>query len=406
MSHQRSIVHMDLDTFFVSCERLQDSSLNGKPILIGGDSDRGVVASCSYEARQFGIHSAMPMKMAKLRCPEAVIIKGNSASYTAYSQQVSAIIREAVPLFEMSSIDEFYADLSGMDRFFGCMQYASELRERIRRETGLPISFGLSENKTVSKIATGLAKPDNKIRIEHGTERSFLAPLSVRKIPMIGLKTYQALCEMGVRTISTIQQMQVEMMQSAFGDNGVSMWRKANGIDLSPVVPYSERKSISTERTFEQDTIDVMKVKAILLAMAETLTLHLRRENKLTACVTIKIRFSDFQTKTLQKRIHYTSADHEILPLVRELFEKAYDRRVLIRLIGVRFSELVNGHYQLSLFNDSDRMSRLYRSMDLIRDRYGDRAVVRATGMETKSVRRGSPFNGLLAAVASKDNED
>src|SRR5574343_293821 len=259
MAGLRSIVHMDLDTFFVSCERLLDSRLVGKPILIGGTSDRGVVASCSYEARKFGIHSAMPMKMAKERCPEA------------------NIIREASPVYEKASVDEFYMDFSGMDKFFGTMKYASELRQKIIRETGLPISFGLSQNKTVSKIATGEAKPNNQLLIDYGAEKNFLGPLSVRKIPMVGLKTYQTLCNLGVRKIETVQEMPVEMMESALGQNGIGIWKKAQGIDNSAVEQYNERKSISTERTFDRDTIDVFKLKGIMAAMAENLAFQLRQ---------------------------------------------------------------------------------------------------------------------------------
>ncbi len=350
---QRAIVHMDLDTFFVSCERLIDSRLNGKPILIGGTSDRGVVAACSYEARQFGIHSAMPMKMAKERCPEAIIIKGNSGTYTKYSRLVTDIIREAVPVYEKSSIDEFYMDLSGMDRFFGCYQYASELRQKIIRETGLPISFGLSANKTVSKIATGEAKPNNQININKGTEKPFLSPLSVRKIPMVGLKTYQTLCNLGVKRIATIQEMPQEMLESVLGQNGSVIWKKAQGIDNSPVIQYNERKSISNERTFDKDTIDIVKLKGILAAMAENLAFQLRRGQKVCACVTVKIRYSDFQTQTLQRRIPYSAADHDIIPIVMELFERIYNRRLLVRLIGVRLSELLNGHHQIRRFDEN-----------------------------------------------------
>ena len=296
----RSIVHMDLDTFFVSCERLLDSRLNHKPILIGGTSDRGVVASCSYEARKFGIHSAMPMRMAKQRCPEAIVIKGNSSTYTKYSRLVTEIINEASPLYEKSSIDEFYIDFTGMDRFHGVLKYSSELRQRILRETGLPISFGLSENKTVSKIATGEAKPDNQMQISYGNEKNFLSPLSVRKIPMVGLKTYQSLCSLGIKTIQPLQEMPLDMMERIMGKNGIAIWKKANGIDLTPVIQHNERKSISTERTFNRDTIDVVKLKGILSAMAENLAYQLRRGDKLSGCVTVKVRYSDFQTQTLR----------------------------------------------------------------------------------------------------------
>lgn len=394
MAFLRNIVHMDLDTFFVSCERLLDRRLNGKPILIGGTSDRGVVASCSYEARRFGIHSAMPMKMAKERCPEAIVIKGNSETYSRYSRMVTEIIREASPLYEKMSVDEFYIDFTGMDRFFGTLKYATELRHKIIRETGLPISFGLSQNKTVSKVATGEAKPNNQRIITHGEEREFLAPLSVAKIPMVGTKTYQTLCNLGIRKIQTLQELPVEMMEHALGENGVSIWKKAQGIDHSPVIQHTERKSISTERTFDYDTIDVRKLQAILSAMAENLAFQLRRGGKLTGCVTVKIRFSDFQTQTLQRKIAYTAADHQLLPLVAELFDRIYNRRLLVRLIGVRYSDLVGGNHQLSLFDDQVDYARLYQAMDRIRLRYGDRAVIRALGLEARTIGRWNPFDG------------
>jgi DNA polymerase-4 len=394
MKKERAIVHMDLDTFFVSCERLLDSRLNGKPILIGGTSDRGVVASCSYEARKFGIHSAMPMKMALQRCPEAIVIKGNSQTYTKYSRIVTEIIQESAPVYEKSSIDEFFLDFSGMDRFFGCKKYADELRERVIRESGLPISFGLSENKTVSKIATGEAKPNNAINVNYGNERLFLAPLSIRKIPSIGLKTYQTFCGLGVKKIHTLQEMPVELLEQVFGKNGRTFWRKAHGIDNSPVIQYNERKSISTERTFDHDTIDILKIKAILSAMGENLAFQLRGAQKVCACVTVKVRYSDFQTKTLQRKIPYTAADHEIIPLVLELFDKVYYRRVRIRLIGVRLSHLVNGNHQINLFTDDTRQSDLYHAMDKIRARFGDRSVMRAAGMTARTIGGSNSFNG------------
>ncbi len=386
MSNERSIVHMDLDTFFVSCERLLDSRLNGKPILVGGASDRGVVAACSYEARVFGIHSAMPMRMAKQLCPEAIVLRGNSGVYSKFSNLVTDVIKDTVPLYEKSSVDEFYIDLTGMDKFFGCHQIASELRQKIISETGLPISFGLSVNKTVSKIATGEAKPNNEIRVLKGTEKPFLSPLSVRKIPMVGEVTYRALCDLGIKQIKTVQKMPMEMMAKVFKKNGVSIWKKANGIDNSPVVKFHERKSISKERTFEKDTIDTKKLESIIIAMAENLLFQLRRGNKLTGCIVFKIRYSDFQTYTLQKKISYTSADHKILPIVKELYKKLYQRRMLVRLIGVKFSYLLEGGFQIDLFNDDENIINLYQAMDKMRERFGDRAVFRAVGMDAKSI--------------------
>ncbi len=394
MTYQRSIVHMDLDTFFVSCERLIDSRLNGKPILIGGTTDRGVVASCSYEARKFGIHSAMPMRMAKQLCPEAIILRGNSGTYTKYSEDVTNVIKESVPLYEKSSIDEFYIDLTGMDKFFGCHKLASELRQRIMRETGLPISFGLSVNKTVSKIATGEAKPNNEIRVLNGAEKPFLAPLSVKKIPMVGSVTYKSLCDLGIKQIKTVQEMPMELMYKVLGKNGLTIWSKANGIDNSPVIQYHERKSISTERTFDKDTIDVAKLKGMVIAMAENLAYQLRRANKLTACVLFKIRYSDFQTYTQQVKIPYSSMDHNIIPVVLDLFEKLYNRRLLVRLIGVKFSHIVEGGHQVNLFEDDTKFLHLSDAIDRMRERYGDRAVISAAGMEAKTISRWNPFTG------------
>ena len=390
----RAIVHMDLDTFFVSCERLLDSRLNGKPVLIGGTSDRGVVASCSYEARAYGIHSAMPMRMARQLCPHAIILRGNAGIYTKFSNTVTDVIQESVPLYEKSSIDEFYIDMTGMDKFFGVLRYATELRQRIIKETGLPISFGLSINKTVSKVATGEAKPNNQIQIQSGTEKPFLAPLSVRKIPMVGEVTFKTLCDLGIKQIKTIQEMPMPFMHQVLGENGLTIWKKANGIDNSPVIQYHERKSISTERTFDKDTTDVQKLRSILIAMTENLAFQLRRGHKLTACVSFKIRYSDFQTYQKQRHIAYSSLDTSIIPVVLDLFDTLYNRRLLVRLIGVKFSHLVAGGHQVNLFEDDEKLLNLSVAMDKMRERFGDRAVMIAAGIGAKSISRWNPFTG------------
>ena len=230
-----SIVHFDLDAFFVSCERLLDSRLKNKPLIVGGTGDRGVVSASSYETRAYGVHSGMPMKMARQLCPHATYIRGNAGVYTKYSKQVTEILQSEVPVLEKASVDEFYADLTGMDRFFGCYKFASELRAKVMRESGLPISFGLSVNKMVSKVATNEAKPNNQLKIDIGYEKSFLAPLSIKKIPMVGEKTYRTFCNMGVKDIATVQQMPVEMMRSVFGKNGQMIWQRAHGIDHTPI---------------------------------------------------------------------------------------------------------------------------------------------------------------------------
>lgn len=379
-------MHMDLDTFFVSVERLQNSKLIGKPVIIGGASDRGVVASCSYEARRFGVHSAMPMKMARALCNEAVIVRGDMDSYSRYSKLVTEIIAEKAPVYEKASIDEHYLDITGMDRFFGCLQWTGELRDRIIGETGLPISFGLSVNKTVSKIATGEAKPNGGIEVPFPTVPGFLSPLSIRKIPMIGNKTYHLLRSMGISSIGTLRMIPAEMMEGLLGKNGIVIWKKANGIDPTPVMQYSERKSIGAERTFDRDTMDVQGLKDLLVSMVEKLTFQLRKEEKLTSCITVKIRYSNFDTHTLQQRIGYTSFDHVLIPMAKELFDRIYQRRMLIRLIGVRFSGLIRGVQQLDLFEDTSEMVRLYLTMDTLRKRFGSGAVRRASGIQLRDL--------------------
>jgi DNA polymerase-4 len=369
----RSIVHMDLDTFFVSVERLGNSRLNGLPVIIGGMSDRGVVAGCSYEARTFGVHSAMPMRMARALCPDAVVIRGDMEQYTRYSNMVSAIIAEDAPVYEKASIDEHYLDITGMDRFFGSVKWSHELRQRIIRETGLPISLGLSVNKTVSKIATGQAKPNGELEIPRERVMPFLSPLSISKIPGIGEKTFHLLRSMGIANIDTLSRMPVEMVERLLGKNGIIIWKKANGIDPAPVEPYSERKSISSETTFEQDTINIGMINDLLLRKVEKLAWELRRKQKLASCVTVKVRYANFDTHTLQQRIPYTAFDHILLPVTRSLFNRLYQRRMLIRLVGVRFSHLVSGVQTISL----------YQAMDRIRNRFGQRAVTRAAAMGT-----------------------
>jgi DNA polymerase IV len=401
MNNDRSIMHMDLDSFFVSVERKLDPNLNGKPVLVGGSSDRGVVASCSYEARKFGIHSAMPMVKARQLCPDAIIVRGSHEQYSKYSNEVTDIIRQSVPSYEKTSIDEFYIDLSGTDRFFGTYKLASELRQKIIRETSLPISFALSTNKTVAKIGTGEAKPNGQIQIPAGTEKSFLAPMSVQKIPMVGEKTYQVLRSAGIELIRDLQQMPLEKVERVLGQNGVSIWRKANGIDDSPIVQYSEQKSMSTEQTFEKDTTDVNSLKALLAGMTEKLAYDLRSQEKLTACVTIKIRYSDFSTFTQQMQIPYTSLDHTLIAKVQELFDKLYQKRMLIRLIGVKFSHLLQGSYQYNLFEDTGEHLRLMEAMDKIRDRFGKDAVSRAVAMNMRSADF-NPFNGVQRGEKGK----
>lgn len=379
----RNIIHLDLDAFFVAVECKRNEKLKDKPLIIGGSSRRGVVAACSYEARRFGVHSAMPMYLAMQLCPDALVISGDMEAYSQHSHVVTDIIADSAPMFEKSSIDEFYIDASGMDKFFGAFKWACELRKKVIRESGLPISLGMSVNKLVSKVTTNEFKPNAEKQIPAGTEKDFLAPLAVEKIPMIGKQTSAFLHDMGVRTVATLRDMPLKFLVSAFGKNGLSLWNKAHGIDESPIVPYSEQKSISTECTFEDDTIDVKRLKSILITMVEKVGFQLREQKKLTSCITVKIRYANFDTETKQVQVSYTASDHVLLQTVTQLFDKLYNRRMLIRLVGVRLSGLVHGNHQISLFDDTAEGVRLYEAIDRIKHKHGVEKLVRATTLGT-----------------------
>ena len=377
----RAILHLDLDSFFVSVECLKNTALVGVPLLIGGTGGRGVVASCSYEARRFGVHSAMPVKMALRLCPQAVVLRGDMDSYSSYSSLVTEIISSEAPVYEKASIDEFYLDLSGMDRHFGCFKWSSELRQKIIRESGLPISFGLSVNKTVSKVGTGEAKPNGTRHIPCGTEKDFLAPLPVGRIPGVGKETHKKLNFMGVRSIDTLSRIPVRLLEREFGKPGRTLWERANAIDPTPIVPYHEQKSISKERTFTEDTLDVRMMKQLLLDMADKLSFELRNSGKLASTITVKVRYADFNTYTRQKQISYTANDRILGQHVLDIFDRLYERRQLIRLIGVRYSGLVQGNYQINLFDDTVEHIQLMQQMDRIRKRFGTDAITRASAL-------------------------
>jgi DNA polymerase-4 len=373
--YDRAVLHLDLDSFFVSVECLRDSSLKGKPLIIGGMGGRGVVASCSYEARRYGVHSAMPVKMALRLCPQALVLRGDMDAYSKHSQLVSEIIDDQAPVFEKSSIDEFYLDLTGMDRYFGCYKWSAELRERIMKESGLPISCALSVNKLVSKVGTGEAKPNGMREIPTGEEREFLAPLSTSKIPGIGKETYKKLSFMGVRTIRILRDIPGPLLDREFGKMGQYLTESANAIDRRPVVPYHEQKSMSKERTFSEDTLDIKGIRSLLGAMVDELAFDLRQDAKLTSTITVKIRYADFNTFTKQRRISYTAQTRTLIRHALELFNEVYERRQLIRLVGVKFSGLVNGNIQLNLFDDTESEISLLQQLDHIRRRWGKSAI-------------------------------
>jgi DNA polymerase-4 len=375
---QRHIAHFDLDAFFVSVELLKAPQLKGKPLIVGGDGQRGIVAACSYEARKYGIHSAMPSMRAKQLCPHAVFLRGSYAEYSHYSRIVTQIIADAVPQYEKASIDEFYCDLTGMERFFGVSLYTKELREKIMKETGLPISYGLSTSKLVSKMATNEAKPNGFLEIPAGKETAFLWPMTVDKIPMVGQHTEMQLKSLGIFTIAQLASTPVDQLKQHFGKWGIRLWEKANGIDNNPVESYSEQKSISHETTFNEDSDAIDFLHTELLKLTEETAFDLRQENKLTGCVTVKLRYADFTTVSKQEVIDYTALDDVLLEKVKSLFGKLYKRGEKVRLLGVRFSHLIPMTLQMNLFDNADEKMELYKAMDGIKHLFGQDAITKA----------------------------
>ena len=391
MFPKRIIMHIDLDSFFVSVERKFDPSLIGKPVIIGGSAERGVVASCSYEARKFGVHSAMSSKEAARLCPHAIFLRGNHRLYAEASKEVTEIIEDAVPVYQKTSVDEFYVDYTGMDRFHNCYQHASEVRRRVIRETRLPISFGMSSGKTVSKMATNQAKPNGQLYVPRGMEKAFLAPLNISAIPGLGESTSQKLYQYGIEKIADLQKADVRFLETILGKYGRHLYEKANGIDPSDVVPHSDRKSISTENTFDHNLTDNQNIENILVAMTEELAGKLRRENMLASCMAVKVRYANFETHTQQQKIPFTAAEHILIPGIKNLFRQAWQNKRPVRLIGVRLSNLCGGSYQINLFEDNEERIRLYQALDKINFKFGDKTVCRAAGMEI-GTRNFNPF--------------
>jgi DNA polymerase IV len=373
----RHIAHFDLDSFFVSVEILNDPSLKGKPVLVGG-SDRGVVAACSYEARKFGIHSAMPMKQAKQLCPQAIVVGGTRGEYSRYSRWVTDIIASKVPLFEKASIDEFYIDLTGMEKFFGVSKYTKELRRLITKETGLPISCGLSSGKLISKIATNEAKPNGFLEIPRGKEKDFLWPLPIGKIPGVGKNTEQQLKNFGIYKIEDIAKTGIDVMEKYFGKWGESLWRKSNGIDNAGIETGWEQKSMSHENTFEQDYRDIEFLHSEIVRLTEKTSYSLREDDMLTGCITVKIRYSNFETTSRQETIDYTSLDDKLIAKAKDLFNKSWQKGRPVRLLGVRFSQLIPFTMQMSLFEDSAEKLNLYKAVDDIKNQFGTTVISKA----------------------------
>jgi DNA polymerase-4 len=381
---KRHIAHFDLDSFFVAVEIINNPSLKGKPIIVGGTSDRGVVSTCSYEARKFGIHSAMPMRTAMKLCPHAILLQGTRGQYSKYSRWVTDIIASKVPLFEKASIDEFYCDLTGMDKFFNVSRYTRDLREQIIKETGLPISCGLSSAKFISKIATNEAKPNGFLEVPHGKEKEFLWPLKIEKINGVGKQTEQQLKNFGIYTIEDIARTPVEILEKYVGSWGQSLWQKAQGIGSADIETDWEQKSMSRENTFHENISDVDLLHRELVRLTEQNAYDLRTDEKLTGCVTVKIRYPDFETVSRQETIDYTSLDDQLIAKVKDLFTKLYRKGQPVRLLGIRFSQLIPFTMQMNLFNNNEEKLNLYKAVDNIKDRFGGKSILKAVTVKNK----------------------
>jgi DNA polymerase IV len=379
MEQQRIIAHFDLDSFFVSVEVLNNRSLKGKPVIVGG-ADRGVVAACSYEARKFGIHSAMPSAKAKQLCPQAIFLHGSRSEYSKYSRMVTEIIAEASPAFEKASIDEFYIDLTGMQKFFNPLQWTIDLRQNIINVTKLPISFGLSSNKMMAKIATNQAKPNGYLQIPFGKEKDFLAPLPVGEIPGVGKHAQEVLKYLKINTIADLCKADASILEERLGKWGIELLQKAEGKHFGKVDNYHEAKSISTENTFNEPVADTNFIMACLVSYTEKVCYELRKDEKLTGCVAVKLRYPNFETTSKQTTIDYTNADEDIIPIVKELFYKLHKKGEPIRLLGVRLTDLTNDAVQASLFSDYSKKNNLYKSIDEVKDRFGKKMIKRASG--------------------------
>lgn len=365
------IAHFDLDSFFYSVEVLNNPELAGKAVIVGGSRERGVVTTCSYEARKFGVHSAMPMKKAVELCPHAILVRGSHGQYGKFSKWVTDIIASKAPKFQKASIDEFYLDLTGMDKFFDPFQWTIELRQLIMDETKLPISFGLASNKLVAKIATDEAKPNGYLFIQHGREKDFLAPLPVKKIPGVGAHTLSVLNEMGIELIGDILRLPKNELENRLGKWGLDLWDKAQGLHYGSVSEWREAKSISTENTFETNTNDVDFLLSELIRMTEKVAFELRQDEKLAGCIAVKIRYPNFETTSKQTTIDYTFRDDEFIPVAKDLFHQLYKKGTPVRLLGVRLTDFVNITMQGNLFDDVSRKSNLYKAIDNIKLKYG-----------------------------------
>jgi DNA polymerase-4 len=388
---QRTIMHIDLDAFFVSVEQASNPELRGKPVVVGGKpGSRGVVATASYEARAFGLHSAMPISTAVRLCPQAIFIEGNYYHYAEVSKKFMAILADFSPFLEPMGLDEAYMDVTGFESLYGSIrQMALKIKQRVKDELGIVASIGIATCKVVAKVASDESKPDGLIEVSPGGEGAFLAPLPIRKLPGVGKKTEQVLNGIGIRIIGQVARMPLPALKNRFGAFGDMLYRHANGLDNSPVTPPGEAKSISRETTFEEDTHDITFLAATLHYQAERVGADLRALGRQAKCISIKVRFADFTTITRQCTLPQpTALDQTIFQTGKELLDKAQaPNRLAIRLIGIGVSSLIEPGNQLSMMDGTERrLENLNCAVDRIRDKYGFTAIQTGRTMQLKSL--------------------
>lgn len=380
----KTILHIDMDAFFVSVEQALDPSLIGKPVIVGGDPDgRGVVAAASYEARAFGIHSAMPLAQAKRRCPHAVFLRGAHRRYSEFSARIFEILERYTPLVEPMSLDEGYLDLTGCERLHAgpAEKTALAIRGEIHDTLSIRASIGMGTNKLMAKIASGLAKPNGLLRVLPGHEAAFLAPLPVGRIPGIGPKSQERFRHLGIHTVGQLAALPMELLEEVYGDWGVQLYRRARGVCDSPVHRRDETRSISRETTLDEDTLDAALLASILSYLTEKAAAQLRAEGLRARTVTLKLRTSDFNTLTRSHTLSEPACeDHVLFATVTQLLSRAFGGRTRVRLLGVALTGFSTGpQAQLDLFAEihPERWDKLYRGIDRLRGKYGFDAVLR-----------------------------
>ncbi|MFC2035317.1 DNA polymerase IV [Chloroflexota bacterium] len=388
---KRTIIHIDLDSFFVSVEQVLNPELKGKPVVVGGKPDqRGVVAAASYEARAFGLHSAMPLITAARLCPEAIFIEGIFTRYREFSRRFMVILNDFSPFIEPAGIDEAYLDVTGFESIHGSIrQMATTIKERIQNELELSSSIGIASCKVVAKIASDLSKPNGLIEVATGKEPYFLAPLPIDKLPGVGKQTVKGMKDLGIHTIGALSLTPSNVIKSRFGTAGETMRRFANGIDDSKVLPPGETKSISRETTFREDTRDRVFLKATLWEQSEKVGTDLRKKSKQARCVTLKVRYADFSTITRNYTLpENVATDQAIFETGVRLLEQALRMEIqAVRLIGIRVSHLVEPSRQATLFTPSSRkLEELNKTIDRIRDRYGFNSIQTGRAMQLKDI--------------------